>query len=138
MEVALAVGQPLCLAVADLDHFKVINDRLGHSVGDKALYEIARIMRSQVRASDLVARIGGEEFAIVLPASTRTAAMEFCETLRSAVESHGWAAIQSDLNVTLSIGLSQWDGSADVAELLRTADQQLYRAKRAGRNQVAA
>jgi diguanylate cyclase (GGDEF)-like protein len=74
----------------------------------------------------------------VLPATTRAAAMEFCEMLRGAVESHDWSAVQDELGVTLSIGLSQWDGSADVAELLRSADQQLYRAKRAGRNQVAA
>jgi diguanylate cyclase (GGDEF)-like protein len=137
MEVALAVGQPLTLAVGDLDHFKVINDRLGHTIGDKALREIATVMRAHCRHSDLVARIGGEEFALILPGMRREDGLEFCEALRATIESHDWDAVHGDLNVTLSIGLSQWDGSADVAELLQAADTQLYRAKRAGRNQVA-
>jgi diguanylate cyclase (GGDEF)-like protein len=137
MEVALAVSQPLSVAVADLDHFKVINDRLGHTIGDKALNEIAALMRSVCRPSDLVARIGGEEFALILPGMAQDAALAFCERLREVVERHEWRRIQPDLNVTLSIGLSQWDGSADVTELLQAADIQLYRAKRAGRNQVA-
>lgn len=137
MEMALAVGQPLTLAVGDLDHFKVINDRLGHAVGDKALREIAMLMRAHCRQSDLVARIGGEEFALILPGMTREAAVDFCERLRGAVEGHDWYTVHGDLSVTLSIGLSQWDGTADVVELLQAADTQLYRAKRAGRNQVA-
>ena len=137
MEVALAVSQPLSVAVADLDHFKVINDRLGHAIGDKALSEIAALMRSVCRPSDLVARIGGEEFALILPGMAQDAALAFCERLREAVERHEWRRVQADLNVTLSIGLWQWDGSADVTELLQAADIQLYRAKRAGRNQVA-
>lgn len=136
MEVALAVGQPLTLALADLDHFKVVNDRLGHSIGDTALRECALLMQKLSRDSDLVARIGGEEFALVLPAMTREGAIEFCNRIRSAIEAHGWQRFHSDLAVTISIGLAQWDGTAEVHELLEAADAQLYRAKRAGRNQV--
>ena len=137
MEVALAVGHPLSIAVGDLDHFKVINDRLGHAVGDKVLNEVAKLMRGECRPTDLVARIGGEEFALILPGLSQEQGLEFCERLRACVERHNWPHLQPDLNVTLSIGLSQWDGSAEVPELLQAADIQLYRAKRAGRNQVA-
>ena len=137
MEVALAVGHPLSIAVGDLDHFKVINDRLGHAVGDKVLNEVAGVMRGECRPTDLVARIGGEEFALILPGVSQEQGLEFCERLRACVERHEWRHVQADLSVTLSIGLSQWDGSAEVPELLQAADIQLYRAKRAGRNQVA-
>jgi diguanylate cyclase (GGDEF)-like protein len=137
MEVALAVGHPLSIAVGDLDHFKVINDRLGHAVGDKVLNQVAVLMRGECRPTDLVARIGGEEFALILPGLSQEQGLEFCERLRACVEHHDWRHVQPDLNVTLSIGLSQWDGSAEVPELLQAADIKLYRAKRAGRNQVA-
>jgi diguanylate cyclase (GGDEF)-like protein len=137
MEVALAVGHPLSIAVGDLDHFKVINDRLGHAVGDEVLNQVATLMRDECRPTDLVARIGGEEFALILPGLSQEQGLEFCERLRACVERHDWSRVQRDLNVTLSIGLSQWDGSAEVPELLQAADIQLYRAKRAGRNQVA-
>jgi diguanylate cyclase (GGDEF)-like protein len=136
MEVALAVGQPLTLAVADLDHFKVVNDRLGHAIGDQALRESAALMRRLCRETDLVCRIGGEEFAIILPAMTRDGAIEFCDRIRCAIESNEWQRVHANLAVTISIGLAQWDGTAEVPELLEAADTQLYRAKRAGRNQV--
>ncbi|HKU12995.1 MAG TPA: sensor domain-containing diguanylate cyclase [Steroidobacteraceae bacterium] len=137
MEVALAVGHPLSIAVGDLDHFKVINDQLGHAIGDKVLNEVAALMRAECRPSDLVARIGGEEFALILPGLSQQTGLELCERLRACVERHDWSKVQPDLNVTLSIGLTQWDGSAEVPELLQAADIKLYRAKRAGRNQVA-
>lgn len=137
MEVAFAVKQPLSIAVADLDHFKVINDRLGHLVGDKVLSEVASLMLGVCRPGDLVARIGGEEFALILPGMTQELGLAFCERLRACIELHDWQYMQPHLNVTLSIGLAQWDGSAEVVELLQAADMQLYSAKRAGRNQVA-
>lgn len=137
MEVALAVGQPLTLAIADLDHFKVVNDRLGHAVGDAALRESALLMQQHCRETDLVARIGGEEFALVLPAMSRDGALEFCNRLRTAIQSHDWQRVHPELSVTISIGLAQWDGTCELSELLEAADTQLYRAKRAGRNQVA-
>jgi diguanylate cyclase (GGDEF)-like protein len=137
IEVALALGQPLTLAVADLDRFKVVNDRLGHAIGDEALKQSANIMRSLCRENDLVARIGGEEFAIILPGMTREAAAAFCERVRSAVESHNWSAVHPHLRVTVSIGISQWAHDAQLSQLMEAADTQLYRAKNLGRNRVA-
>jgi diguanylate cyclase (GGDEF)-like protein len=137
IQVARSVGQPLTLAVADLDHFKIVNDRLGHAVGDDVLRQSAALMRDLCRSTDLVARIGGEEFALILPGMTRDAAVGFCESLRRAVEHHDWRALHPELSVTLSIGLSQWSRSVGVAELLQAADAQLYSAKHAGRNRVA-
>ncbi len=137
IDVALAVGRPLSIAIADLDHFKRVNDELGHPVGDQALKRAAALMRRACRNSDLVARIGGEEFALILPAMTRAEAHIFCETLRASVAADDWRAIHPELGITISIGVAQWDGSAELEELLHQADTQLYRAKRAGRNQVA-
>lgn len=137
IELARAAGQTLTLAVADLDHFKIVNDRLGHTVGDQVLVECAALMRQVCRGTDLVARVGGEEFALILPGMRCEAAIGFCETLREAIESHDWNTVHAGLLVTLSIGLAQWDGSTGPDALLETADAQLYRAKNAGRNQVA-
>ena len=94
-------------------------------------------MRHLCRSTDLVARIGGEEFALILPGMGREAALAFCENLRHRVEAHDWRNVHPGLRVTLSIGLWQWDGTVDDAELLQAADTQLYEAKRTGRNRVA-
>lgn len=137
IEVALAVGQPLTLAVADLDHFKAINDRLGHAVGDEVLRHCAALLRRLCAPTDLVARIGGEEFALILPGRTHAEAVRFCESVRQAVESHSWRTVHPRLAVTVSIGIAEWDGAADAAQLLGSADTQLYHAKHMGRNRVA-
>ena len=137
MDVALAVGRPMTVAIADLDHFKVVNDELGHPVGDLALRQCAALMRRHCRQSDLVSRIGGEEFALILPGMTRADAVTFCDTLRSAIAAHDWRTTHPELAISISIGVAQWDGSAELGELLHAADTQLYAAKRAGRNQVA-
>jgi diguanylate cyclase (GGDEF)-like protein len=137
MQVSQVLGQPLALAVADMDHFKVVNDSLGHAIGDEVLRQSSALMARLCRANDLVARFGGEEFAIILPGMTHDAAMNFCERLRGAIESHDWRAVHPELRVTLSIGLAHWDGRADADELLQLADMNLYRAKHLGRNRVA-
>jgi diguanylate cyclase (GGDEF)-like protein len=136
LEVAHAVGQPLALAIADLDRFKVVNDDLGHRVGDEALRQSAAVMNQLCQGTNLVARIGGEEFALLLPGMTHTSAAVFCERLRASIETHDWGGVHPDLRVTVSIGVALWDGRVDGAALLEAADAQLYAAKRAGRNRV--
>lgn len=129
-------GEALVLAVADLDRFKVVNDELGHLVGDEVLRQSARLLRSHVRASDLVARIGGEEFALLLPGMSRESALLLCEEARVAFSREDWSHLHPQLRVTLSVGLALWDGESPPSELIARADERLYVAKRSGRNRV--
>ena len=98
--------RPLALAIADLDHFKRVNDTWSHAVGDDVLRALARILREQIRHTDLVARFGGEEFVLVLTETDRDAALAACEKLRAAVEHFDWNAIHPGLAVTISIGVA--------------------------------
>jgi diguanylate cyclase (GGDEF)-like protein len=131
-----AEARPLCLGLCDIDRFKSVNDRFGHAMGDKVLAQIARLLAAGARGSDIVARIGGEEFLLVfLDADVATAA-RICERLRAKVESFDWATFAPGLAVTISIGLSGHEGGQDVATALKAVDQLLYAAKQGGRNQV--
>jgi diguanylate cyclase (GGDEF)-like protein len=129
-------GQPVALALVDLDHFKQINDRHGHAVGDKVLVQIAQQLRENTRSGDVLARIGGEEFLVVLADMPQAQAVEVCERLRARVAAHDWAAVSPGLAVTLSIGLAHAPPYR-LEPLYEQADRAMYRAKQEGRNRVA-
>jgi diguanylate cyclase (GGDEF)-like protein len=130
-------AQSLTLAVADIDHFKTINDRFLHVVGDEVLRVVARILTQQVRAGELAARYGGEEFSLLLDGEGDDACAA-CERVRAAVEQFDWTRVHPGLHVTLSIGLARRAEAATAQDLLRLADARLYRAKAGGRNCVCA
>ncbi|HEY6985589.1 MAG TPA: GGDEF domain-containing protein [Rhodanobacteraceae bacterium] len=129
--------RPLALLIIDIDHFKAINDRYGHPAGDVVLKRVARAVSAHAREEFIIARIGGEEFAAVLPEHTVEQAAEFAERLRVAIAEHDMSADGGPEHVTVSIGAADWfAGMTGSGELLRAADEQLYRAKQEGRNAV--
>lgn len=129
---------PLSLAVLDLDHFKAINDRFGHAVGDRVLVRTADLLRSRLRGSDVAVRSGGEEFLILMPHTAPDAASACCERLRRAIRDEPWDEIDVGLALTASIGIAAVaDVGEDLEALIAAADAQLYAAKRGGRDRVA-
>ncbi|WP_030437782.1 tetratricopeptide repeat-containing diguanylate cyclase [Actinoplanes subtropicus] len=132
----LIAAGPVCVALADVDLFKGVNDRYGHPVGDEVLRRIAVLLRDDVREGDLVARFGGEEFLIALSAIGTDDAWARCEALRAEIAAYPWAQVQDGLSVTISLGLAAVDAGVDAA--LAVADERLYEAKRSGRNRVVA
>jgi diguanylate cyclase (GGDEF)-like protein len=134
----IATGGPVCVAVADVDKFKDVNDRFGHPVGDQVLRQIASILQSSVRDSDLVARLGGEEFLIGLDGLSPAEAAARCELLRAGVAAYDWESLQSGLAVTISLGVAPVLPGDDLKAAVKLADERLYAAKRAGRNRVDA
>jgi diguanylate cyclase (GGDEF)-like protein len=129
-------GHPLALAFADIDHFKRVNDRFSHPVGDAVLKQIAQIMRASCRVIDVVARYGGEEFVLLLPETPVSSAIRLCEKIRATVAAHPWSEIHAGLSVTLSLGVADDKGYATPAALLAAADAKLYDAKHGGRDKV--
>ena len=128
---------PLSLLLLDADHFKSVNDRYGHPVGDQALQALAIIGRRLLREVDLFARIGGEEFAILLPQTDHAAALNVAERLRQAIIDQPIVTEDGPLRLTVSLGLASLGSApADLDELLRRADVALYQAKQNGRNRV--
>jgi diguanylate cyclase (GGDEF)-like protein len=128
-------GTPLCLALADIDFFKSVNDRFGHPVGDQVLVRTARLLLGATRQVDIVARFGGEEFLIFFAGIEIEAAAVACERLRLAVAENDWSQVHPDLRVTISLGLTA-GAAEDFPATLLAADQLLYQAKRGGRNMV--
>jgi diguanylate cyclase (GGDEF)-like protein len=137
-ERARRFGRDLAVAIADIDHFKGVNDRFSHAVGDEVLRRVATILREGTRAVDVVGRWGGEEFVLLLVETPPDRAARLCEKLRAAVEAHDWSAVAPGLAVTVSVGIAGNAEAADPAALLAAADARLYEAKRAGRNRVVA
>jgi diguanylate cyclase (GGDEF)-like protein len=131
-------GLPLAVAIADLDHFKRINDTHGHAAGDEVLRQAARTLAASVRESDLVARYGGEEFVVVAPNCGKEDAAGVAERFRAGVSQLQIDVHGASLSVTASIGVAAATDLAATSpvELLRQADQALYQAKAAGRNGV--
>jgi diguanylate cyclase (GGDEF)-like protein len=128
---------PLSLIMLDVDHFKHINDSYGHTAGDKVLECLADIMREHVREVDILGRLGGEEFAIILPQTPLTDATAMAERLRSKIEQATVTSSKGNIHLTASFGISQLaPQQISLEQLLHDADTALYRAKRSGRNRV--
>ena len=132
-------NRPVSLLLLDVDHFKKVNDTYGHPAGDAVLRGVARLAQKAARDTDLVARYGGEEMALILPETDLKGALVMAERIRAAVQAGKHATDQGNLQVTLSVGVSTWpQGGQSPEELLESADKALYRAKQAGRNRVMA
>jgi len=128
---------PLSVIMLDIDKFKRINDTYGHDTGDYVLQCAASLLKESVREVDIVGRVGGEEFAIVLPNTESTAAVKMAERLRNSVETHNCLKNELKKGITMSMGVAQYHlALKDLDELLRDADIALYQAKKNGRNRV--
>ena len=136
MREARKAGSVVTVALADVDHFKGINDRFSHAVGDEVLRCVGEILRAHCRLGDLAGRYGGEEFMLVFRNLEMRAATEICERVRRAVEAWDWKSIHPQLRVTLSMGLASSSSFDDPQGLLDAADHWLYEAKHHGRNQI--
>jgi len=131
---------PLSFIILDIDHFKKINDSLGHLQGDRVLAALADLLKKNLRAHDVVARYGGEEFAAILPETDRDSAAQKAEMLRQAVEEATVAVRKAigPVGVTISVGVASWpDDGTTIQDVLDAADRRLYNAKQKGRNRVS-
>jgi two-component system, cell cycle response regulator len=141
VEEALHRGRTLSLMVADIDHFKTVNDRFGHDAGDVVLREFATRLKRNTRGMDLTCRMGGEEFVVIMPDTDLSRACQVAERLRhsTAVEQFQVSRSGPSITVTASVGVAALEMADDTAEaIFKRADQALYSAKRDGRNRVAA
>ncbi len=128
---------PLSIITFDIDLFKHINDQFGHEVGDTVLVNISRLVEERLRETDIFARIGGEEFAILIPDSSKKEAINLAESLRKAMSLHAILFEEKAIKVTASFGIAQYETNEPVDILLRRADKAMYQAKSAGRNCVS-
>lgn len=131
-------GNPLSLVMTDIDHFKQVNDKFGHQVGDEVLTKVADLLQEQLRTYDLASRYGGEEFCLVLPETDLEAACEVAERIRQRAEEMSFNSPMDNYKLTMSFGVAAYDGTTDgsIDEIIRVADDALYEAKNAGRNRV--
>lgn len=135
------MGRPLSLLMIDIDHFKHYNDRFGHLAGDEALRQVASLLRENARSTDVVARFGGEEFALLLPDTEAAGALQFAERLRQALRAHAWGLLPLTISIGVATSWSPAPGLDDPmtpngGRLLAAADAALYHSKYHGRDQV--
>ena len=127
----------MSLVLLDIDHFKAINDRFGHAVGDDVIRRLGALLAESVRQEDVACRIGGEEFALLMPAMPRDVALARAETLRECFAALRFDTDDAPMGATLSAGVAAFPDDGDAPDaLVREADRALYAAKRAGRNAV--
>lgn len=129
-------GTPTSLIIIDLDHFKSINDRFGHIVGDRALSHAAAVLGDAIRDADMISRYGGEEFGILLPMTDLDGAVEVAERCRTRLAEHPFTVNGDNVTITASLGVASTVKEGDVDDLLRRADDALLRAKALGRNRT--
>lgn len=126
----------LSLAILDIDHFKQVNDNYGHDVGDQVLIHIADLLRRSTRAGNVIARVGGEEFALLLPDTKQSEALEMAERIRSNIEGAAYIHDGKRIPLTISVGIAEVDCDSPLEHSYKLADEALYEAKRKGRNRV--
>jgi diguanylate cyclase (GGDEF)-like protein len=131
-------GEPLCVIMIDVDHFKALNDEHGHQAGDFVLFAVAHVLKTCFRPTDLIARYGGEEFTVILPNTDLGGAVRAADRVRVAIERTelNTPSQESLPNVSVSMGVAQLQEGQDHLSLLEVADKALYEAKRQGRNRV--
>lgn len=135
---AKRASESLAFVMLDIDHFKLVNDTYGHTGGDIVLQELVKILNNSIRENDLVGRYGGEEFSIVLGKATCEDTLDICERIRKNVENHDFQIGELTIHVTISVGF-YYKASEDTissSEMIKLADEALYKAKQGGRNQV--
>ncbi|ACD67079.1 MAG TPA: sensor domain-containing diguanylate cyclase [Sulfurihydrogenibium sp.] len=136
LEISQITDAPITLAMADLDYFKKINDTFGHLAGDEALKHFVNIIKRNLRKSDYVFRIGGEEFLILLPNTELKDAVEIVERIRKDLEENSLHYDGKEIKITASFGLAEVDKEKYINEIIKKADEKLYKAKESGRNKV--
>ncbi|WP_274628393.1 GGDEF domain-containing protein [Arvimicrobium flavum] len=132
------IEKPVGLMILDLDHFKQINDTHGHNIGDEVLREVAKCLKDMTRYHDVVARLGGEEFAVVAPNMDAELLLKLAERIRRAIAALVVLSGNARLKITTSVGLAIWDQGESADQFFTRADKMLYEAKRLGRNRVCA
>jgi diguanylate cyclase (GGDEF)-like protein len=124
------------IALADIDHFKLVNDHHSHAEGDKVLRRVAEILTNRCRKTDVVARYGGEEFLLCFPDTSADFAEQICSQIRSAVEKTDWSDIADSIKITISFGIAEVGVNSRRTTILSDADTRLYQAKNKGRNRI--
>jgi diguanylate cyclase (GGDEF)-like protein len=129
-------GRPFCIAMADIDHFKKVNDTYGHDAGDTILEKVSELMTHTMRRQDIVSRWGGEEFLVLMPETDLEGSTTAMEKVRETIEETVFHHRDDDIRITITIGISQYSEQLGIDETIKHADLALYNGKTAGRNRI--